>query len=179
MFLFCMQDHSCADLNKWKISSLSFDSHHISTACLLNAGPHRICRVRQHMGDKVIEKWDWGVTPCWRGNIVQWHRVKSSGFKVYQTFSSKSLTSMMAFQLWAGNVWNVKTENSIVAQYGWWMSNTALMQGRVRSEGKPTPATTAWVKQFWCDSLATTTFSCAVVWCTCNWELWPYICLCW
>lgn len=74
----------------------------------------------------------------------------------------KSLTLVMIFSAASGERFKCKEWNSIVAQHGWWMSNIAVMTGRVRSEGEPTPASITWVEQFWCDSLATTTFSCDI-----------------
>lgn len=132
MSLFCAQDHDCVDMNKWKISSLSCDSHHISTVCLFSAGPHHTGWVRQHMGDKVTEKWDWGVTSCWSENIVQWHRVKPSGFGLYQTFSQyfKILDTHDDFPAASRECLKCRKWNSVEAQRGWWMSNTALMPGR-------------------------------------------------
>lgn len=113
MFHFFMQDHVFVGLRKKKDFFIILWFTYISAVCLLSAGPHHISTVRQHMGHKVIEKWDWGVTSCWSKNMVQQLLGKPSGFGLYHTFPNalKYLTLLVVFQLCTGNVWNVKSES--------------------------------------------------------------------
>lgn len=156
--------HLCR-LGTKKISSLSCDSR-------TSVQPHHISRVRQHVGHKVIEKWEWGVTSCWSENVVRWLWVKPSGFKLYHTFPSalKYLTLMMVFQLCTGNVWHVKSNSHCGSK--WLMDVKYFSHYRQSQEwrwSRHQPPSHEW------SSLAVTTFSWAIDRNTCNWKPQPNV----
>lgn len=102
---------SCAVLDKWRIFHYLVIHMKTSTGCLPSAGPHRTGRVRQHAGDRVIEKWDGGVTSCWSENIARWHGVRPSGLgapsdfffpgslKIYDTRDDSPAVSRGMFEM--------------------------------------------------------------------------------
>lgn len=107
---------------------------------------------------------------CWCAggageNIVQRHSIKP--FKLYHT--SKCLTFTMTLRCEQGMFEMLKKKwNSIMARHGWWMSNTALMPGRVRSEGsrQQPPSHECRALFMW---RQIQTFFWAPEWSTCDW----------
>lgn len=152
---------SQAGRSKWNISSLSRDSHHTfhspntDSQCVYPALGH----IFSAAPDSTWEtKWwrEWHLVEV--GKYFYFSRVEPPGFQLYQTFPQnfRILDAHDDFPAVSKERLKCKKWNSIVAQHGWWMSNSALMPQKVRSEGG-----------------SDTSHHCSldVERCTCRWEL--------